>query len=106
MVIDAGLIGALGDGWLGKLVVGLACGAGAWFARRPAEKAVLLDAVNRRVESLIGHLEGEIRRLEQCLKDERERCDVELADMQAKIDRLMSGPIPPYQPKPVRRRKP
>ncbi len=111
-MIAEGLWGALGDGWLGKLIVGAVCGVGAWYARRPVEKAAITDAVTRRVESLFSHLETEVSRLatrckglEEALQNERERCDIELDQMRAQIAALMSEPIPGYtNPRPTRRK--
>lgn len=64
---EGGLLQALGEGWLGKLIAGLAAlvlgSLAGWFSRRPLEKAGILEAVNKRIESYMRHLEGEVRRV-------------------------------------------
>ena len=102
-MISESVAGALGDGWLGKLIVGSVCGAGAWFIRRPAEKAALMVAVDQRVSTLLTHMEKEVERackrcdeMAEDLAAERARCDAELALMRAEIDRLMRGPVAAY----------
>lgn len=116
MIAD-GLIGALGDGWLGKLIVGAVCAAGAWFARRPADKALMMGQVDARFEKLwnesdrarasaLAQAERALARcdaVEALHIEERERCDRQLAEyraemdqLRAEIDRLMSRPVAGY----------
>jgi uncharacterized Ntn-hydrolase superfamily protein len=46
------LAAALGEGWLGKLIVAGLAGGGAWFLRRPVEKAAVMALIDARVEKL------------------------------------------------------
>lgn len=66
---------ALGPGWLGALISGLATmvigGVAGWFARRPLEKAGVLEAVNDRMKTFMGHLQGELDRVTNA----HERCE-------------------------------
>lgn len=94
---------ALGDGWLGKLITGILAALGAWYLRRPAEQAAVLSAVDGRVKTAFDALErravsAESRcdRLEASLTADRARCDRELAELHAKIDEMMNGPVPGY----------
>lgn len=105
--------GALGDGWLGKGLALCVGGAAAWVARRPAERAAVLVAVDKRVATLLEHLEGEVQRattrceaVETSLRDERARCDQELAALRAEIAHLMGGPVPMYEVRAPRGKKP
>lgn len=95
-VTDTVLV-ALGDGWLGKVLLAGGGIAAGWFAKRPAQHAALMLAVDARVGTLLTHLEGEVARLKCDLRDERERCDIELSEMRAQIDRLMEQPVAGYR---------
>lgn len=70
---------ALGQGWLGTLIAGLATlvvgGVAGWFARRPLEKAGVLEAVNDRMRTFMDHLEGELERVTQAHNRCEERMD-------------------------------
>lgn len=103
--------GAFGEGWLGKLIAVAIGGVVAWFARRPAERAATIAAVDQRFDTLCGHLQAEVQRvtgrcdeLTHSLREERVRCDEELGAMRAQINKMMNGPIPMYEVAPVRPR--
>lgn len=94
----------LGDGWLGKLIAAAIAATVAWFARRPAERAAVLIAVDTRVGTLLDHLEAEVKRatarcdeVETVMRAERARCEEELAELRAEISALMQGAVPLYE---------
>ena len=97
----------MGVGWLGKGLALVLGGLGAWFARRPVEKAAMLAVVDQKVNTFIVHMEKELARAcKQCddladeLAAERKRCADEITDLRAEyraeIDRLMRGPVASY----------
>lgn len=97
------MIQALGEGWLGKLAVGGIALIAGWLARRPVETAAIMSAVNTRVETLFKTMEtqldaahGRCTEVERQLREERARCDEELAALRAEIALLMSGPVATY----------
>lgn len=101
-VSDAVLV-ALGDGWLGKVLLAGGGVAAGWFAKRPAQHAALMMAVDARVGTLLTHMEKEVeracKRCDEMAEDlalERARCDQELSDMRAEIDRHMARPPAGY----------
>lgn len=90
---------ALGDGWLGKLIAGVLCATLAWFARRPAETAAVLLAVDRRVETAFSALERQLKdALARCDATDAKHaeCEAKLKTMREEIDALMRGPIAEY----------
>lgn len=78
----------LGDGWLGSLLTALLVlavgGIGGWLMRRPIEKAGILEAVNKRLESYMGHLE---KRLQE-VTAEHAACKKRLDAAEGKADQL------------------
>jgi hypothetical protein len=78
-----GLGDALGHGWLGALVASLVTlvigGLGGWIARRPLEKAGVLEAVNERMKVYMTHLEGELERITA----HHRRCEERLDQLEA-----------------------
>lgn len=86
---------AFGPGWLGNLVVSVVTlaigGLVGWFARRPLEKAGILEAVNKRIDAHMKHLEAEVQRI----TDQHQRCEERLDALEeerrrdrAEIDQL------------------
>lgn len=82
------VMAALGEGWLGKLIVAALAGGGAWFLRRPVEKAAILDMVNKRMTSLMEHQESLITYLTAQHSKCEERCDkleAEVAQLRGEV---------------------
>lgn len=79
---------SLGDGWLGTLLVAaltlVVGGISGWAARRPLEKGGILEAVNKRIEGHMAHLEAEVNRLTLADVACRERMERQ----EARIDQL------------------
>jgi chromosome segregation ATPase len=75
---------ALADSWLGKglaMIVLVFAGAfGGWWTSR----ANIMNAVTKRVEALIGHLEAEIQRLTTA----HAGCEVRLDDHKRRLDQV------------------
>lgn len=82
------MLNSLGEGWLGKVLVALVTlilgGLSGWAARRPLEKAGVLEAVNKRLDMHMGHLEKEVERLTRA----DETCRARIATQDARIDQL------------------
>lgn len=79
---------SLGEGWLGTLVVAITTlvlgGLSGWAARRPLEKAGVLEAVNARIEGHMGHLEKELDRLTRA----DDACRARMQAQDSRIDQL------------------
>lgn len=107
---------ALGEGWLGKALAGLAGFGGAFltnfFRRRKTAKEKLADAADEAVRKVIedlGHDRGDLRLqikelraeiavVRQDQREERVKCDIEIASLRDQINKLMQGPVAGYGP--------
>lgn len=85
---EGGMMKVLGDGWLGSLLTGILVlalgGLGGWLMRRPIEKAGILEAVNKRLETYMAHLE---RRLTE-VTDQHAACQERLDAAEGRADQL------------------
>lgn len=85
---EGDLMNWLGDGWLGKLLLAALsiCGGGVagWLARKPIERAGILEAVNSRLEAYMGHLENEVKRLAASDKE----CKADLRAIHDRVEQL------------------
>lgn len=98
---------ALGDGWLGKAIFGIIAFTVAWFSRRPAERASIMLAVDKQIETAMTalgrQLEAAHHRCDE-LSAQHEQCEAKLKEIRDEIDMLMRGPIAEYttitRPKP------
>lgn len=72
----------LGEGFFGKVLLALftlvAGGVAGWFGRRPLEKAGVLEAVNKRMEAYMAHLEAELKRM----TDQHAKCEERLDSLE------------------------
>jgi chromosome segregation ATPase len=108
--VTEGPVAAVLDLWAVKIMAPLMTFAGGiWISR-----ANIMNAVTRRVNDLIGHLEAEIKRLTvrceraeqrcQSAEDAHRDCEARVTEMRTEIDGLMSGRVPGYiNPKTPRR---
>lgn len=93
---------ALGSGWLMALValvVGVIGAISGWAAKRPLEKAGVMEAVTSATQALIAGQDQAIRRITEAL----EKCQREHDEKNAKIDVLdgrlhqLEGEVRQYQ---------
>lgn len=95
------------DGWIGKAVFSVVAFGVAWFTRRPAERASIMLAVDKRVATAMEALERQLTAAHNRCDDlaaQHEACEVKLASFREEIDALMRGPVAEYntitRPKP------
>jgi hypothetical protein len=81
------------EAWITTLLGGgLVTGVASFFAGRKTERASIIGDVYGAAKELIADLRQEVR-------DIRERhatCEERLTAVQAQLDHLMKGPVPPY----------
>lgn len=102
--MNEGFFAALGDGWLGKAIFAVIAFTVAWFSRRPAERASIMLAVDKRLDTAMQALERQLKASNKRCDDlsaQHEQCERDLdalrRELRAAIPALMSGqPAPDY----------
>lgn len=92
------LVAVLGGGGLGAVIK--------WADERGKGRSYLMGAVDKAVQTAMGSLENEVRRLGEKVEDcekHREECETKLTEerrarekIQRQIDKLLEGPVATY----------
>ena len=82
---------ALGDGWLGKILLAAGGIFGGWIIRRPTEQAAASALLDKRFNEFIALQDTQISTLRQQIIEDRQLCDAQLKELRKRISHLQSS---------------